>query len=112
MSTRVSRVGVRSSLYLGLLAAVACSRGVAPEREKADDLAGFRAPLPPGAPLRLEVQGSVGGRSAKVVFELASPLSTIGAGCYSVVPTSRRTVRLARPGGELEEMPEVQVRTA
>ncbi|MBI3181816.1 MAG: hypothetical protein HYZ28_06700 [Myxococcales bacterium] len=85
-----------------------CTRALVPER--ADDLAGFKAKVIASS-FRLLVEGAVEGRSADVLLEVASPLTTVSTGCFDSLPSSDTTVRVPRPAGGFEEMPEVVLRS-
>jgi len=87
----------------------ACRREVRPSG--ADALAGYTGRLPLDGELRLELQGAVDDSPARVLIEVASPLSTVTTGCFlrSGNPPTRGRVRAPKLDGGWIELPEVIV---
>jgi hypothetical protein len=98
-----------------LLALAALMLGLAcrPEIRRAgsESLAGYSARMPLEGDLRLELSGTVDDSPARILLEVASPLSTVTTGCFlrSGNPRSRGRVRLPQLDGSWLELPEVVV---
>jgi hypothetical protein len=80
--------------------------------EPPDDLAGFHAPLLPGSAVKLSVAGAVEDTPAEVVFDLASPMTTVTAACFEEPQESHRVVRFPTPSGQWAELREISLRSA
>ncbi len=80
--------------------------------EPADPLDGLSARLTSGAGLRMQIGGAVDGRSAQVVFDVSSPLTTVTTGCFAEPPSSRGSVRFPHPGGRWLKLGEVKLERA
>ena len=74
-----------------------------------DDLTGLTLALKPSPALRLCVLGSVGSVPADIIFDVAGPLTRVSKSCFSQAPLTGNTVKVPRPDGETDTMPEVKL---
>src|SRR5688572_7910044 len=87
-----------------------CARSI--RDDSPQDLAGLSLPLITLGSLRLVVPGSVDGRPADVLIDVAGPLSTVSSGCFDSPPATPGSVQFVTASGESLELPEVQLSTA
>ncbi|MCI0573594.1 MAG: hypothetical protein L0Y66_22880 [Myxococcaceae bacterium] len=96
-------------VLLGLALLAACARNVGPERDDGSALAGLRLPIIPGSHA-LVVNGQVGDVPARVVLEVAAPMSLVSHGCFLKPPRGTgASVRIPQPRGGLLTAREVVV---
>jgi hypothetical protein len=95
-------------LALGLLLASGCARSVAPEPR--DELVGFESALVLSGGVQAAVPGSVQGRPAEIVLELADPISSVTRSCFEgTPPETRATVRYPSWRGGFLQAPEIEL---
>jgi hypothetical protein len=95
-------------LSLAFLLVSGCARTVAPEPR--DELAGFESALVLSGGVRAAVPGSVQGRPAEIVLELADPISSVTRSCFEgASPESRATVRYPSWRGGFHQAPEIEL---
>ncbi len=98
---------LRAGAWVLLACAGACTRNVAPAVTR--DLDGVSLPLKSSPALRLSVDGAVGAIPAEVVFDVASIFSRVSSTCFDSTPSQGDTVRVPRPDGQTDVLPEVDV---
>ncbi|HZA51544.1 MAG TPA: hypothetical protein VE549_12445, partial [Myxococcaceae bacterium] len=75
-----------------------------------DDLTGFEGPLVLSGGVRAAAPGTVQGRPAEIVLELAAPITRVTRPCFAgSPPPARATVRYPNPRGGVEEAAEIDL---
>jgi hypothetical protein len=102
-------VATASALAFALASlGVGCARSVGPGAR--DDLAGFESALVLSGGVRAAALGTVQGRPAEIVLELAAPITTVTRPCFNgPPPPARATVRYPNPRGGVEEAAEIDL---
>ncbi|MBX5482546.1 MAG: hypothetical protein IRZ16_12020 [Myxococcaceae bacterium] len=86
-----------------------CAGRRAVPADEPQSLAGLEAPLESNGAVRLGVAGSVEGRPALVMFEVAQPRTSVALGCFDEEPKSHATVRFSDARGGMLEASEIEI---